>query len=112
MKKLLFVPLLLILSAVRLVPAQACCSITIAGSSAVVRVTTSSTSVNWVQLVAPTGNASTAYWGIGTTSTANGGILPAGSGQFIPPKARGNYDLSNVYVYVASGDTLRVAWDQ
>ena len=88
-----------------------CCSITISGSAASVQISTSSTPVHWVQLVAPTGNMSTAYWSLGTVATASGNILPAGAGQFLPPKSQGGYDLANVYVYVAMGDTLRVSWD-
>ena len=111
MKKLLLVAILLA-AFVKVGDSQAaCCSITISGTAAAVQISTSSTPVHWVQLVAPTGNMSTAYWGLGTVTTSNGNILPAGAGQFLPPKSQGGYDLSNVYVYVAMGDTLRVSWD-
>jgi len=113
MKRLLLIPFLLALFALNLRPQAACCSLVISGSAASVPISTSSTPVVWIQLVAPTGNASVAYWCDGcTAATATGGILPAGSGQLLPPKGRGGYDLAKVYVYVAMGDTLRVTWDQ
>lgn len=83
----------------------------ISGSAAFVQITTTSLSVHWVQLIAPSGNMSTAYWGDGAATTSTGSILPAGAGQMLPPTQPGGYDLSQVFVYAAMGDTLRISWD-
>lgn len=112
MKKLFFLPLFILLSAITANSAATCCSLVISGSSASVPISTSSTPVHWVQMVAPSGNMSTAYWVIGAAAaTASGMTLPAGAGQMLPPKSQGGYDLAGVYVYVATGDTLRITWD-
>lgn len=111
LKRYILIAIVLVLAVTSASPQQACCSLTISGTGAAVQISTSSTPVHWIQIVAPTGNMSTSYWSIGNTSTANGGILPAGAGQFLPPKSQGGYDLAGVYVYAAMGDTLRIAWD-
>ena len=85
----------------------------IAGSSATVQLSTTSTPVKWIQMVAPSGNAATVYWGdCATANSTNGGILPAGAGQMLPTKEQGGYDLSQVCVYVTTGDTLKVGWER
>ncbi len=112
MKKLLLIALLMAVFVGIADPAATCCSLVITGSSASVQISTSSTPVHWIQMVAPSGNSATAYWTIGAAATtATSMTLPAGAGQFLPPKGNGGYDLAGVYVYVANGDTLRVSWD-
>lgn len=86
--------------------------VTITGTSAFVQIQTASTPARWVQLVAPTGNAGTVYWGAcnSTTSTAN--TMAAGSGQFFPPMTNSGYDLAQICVQATSPDTIRINWAQ
>jgi hypothetical protein len=85
----------------------------ITGTAATVQLSTTSTPVQWIQLVTPTGNAANVLWGDCTvTSSANGSILPAGSGQMLPPKQQGGYDLAQVCVYVANMDVVYVSWEK
>lgn len=85
----------------------------ITGTGAVVTLSSRSHPVLWVQLVAPSTNAANVVWGDCTvTSSANGSILPAGAGQFMPPNTPGGYDLTQVCAYIANADVLYVAWSE
>lgn len=85
----------------------------ISGSSATVPLNATGSCV-WVQIVAPAANAAISRWGDVTTGATRGGLLPAGSGQFLPPRPINDqltvssqlYSLASLYVYVASGDKI------
>jgi hypothetical protein len=91
-------------------PASSPHIITISCSSATVRLSTSSISARWVQMVAPAGNSAVVRWGDNTTSTSLGTTIAAGGGQFLPPGQNVGYSLNLIYVYCTSGDTLNVVW--
>ena len=85
----------------------------IAGTSATVAISTFSTGAHWIQLVAPTGNASVVRWGGPETSATTGSIIVPGGGQCTPPCPPGSYYLLNtVYVYVATGDKISITYGQ
>lgn len=109
-KKLLTLCVLLVLFAFKAAPGEIHTK-AISGTAAAVPINSTSVSVHWIQLIAPSGNSSTSYWGDSTLTTGTGSILPANSGQLLPPTAQGGYDLTQVYVYAAMGDTLRISWD-
>lgn len=90
----------------------------ITGTGATVAIATSG-SAKWVQIVAPSANSATARWGDSSTTSSRGGLLPAGSGQFLPPVSRTVndsvqvtlYQLPSIYVYIANGDKITVVAD-
>ena len=72
---------------------------------------TACTGASAVQFVVPAANTGTARWGwSASVSNTFGGILPPGSGQFLPPQTPNYYQLSQLYVYVASGDKLTIVY--
>ncbi len=64
----------------------------------------------WVQINAPTGNASVVRWGDASTTSTRGGIIAAGGAQFLPKIPGRTYQLPNIYVYVAMSDKVSVVW--
>jgi hypothetical protein len=110
-KRLLF---LAALAALLLTPARVHANsphiLTITGTGAVVRVATVDTPASSVQFTAPAANSGIARIGDATVTSSVGEALPAGSGQYFPPRAPGAWSLSNFYVYVASGDTVTILW--
>ncbi len=115
MKKLLLIPALLLLFVSRgtsgdvhgkLITGAA------AASSLATYLSLPSTPVKWIQLVAPSGNGSSVFYGTcGEITSTSGGIIVAGAGQFMPPTAQGGYDLAQVCIYIASMDHVYVAWE-
>lgn len=90
----------------------------ITGTGAAVRIQTSGTA-RWVEIVAQAGNAANVRFGDSAVTAARGIPIVPGAGQFlpfIPPRTGMNasnlYDLSSIYVYVASGDKVSVIWAQ
>lgn len=86
-------------------------SVTIAGTSATVALT-SSDAPYWVQFIAPAANSSHVRCGDSNTSSTRGLDLPAGAGMMLPPISGGiRYNsMITMFCYVATGDTLVVAW--
>ena len=85
----------------------------ITGTSTTVAISTSGAGAQWIQFVAPTGNASIARWGGPETTSSIGSIIAAGAGQMTPPVPPGSYYVLNtVYVYVATGDKLSITYGQ
>lgn len=67
----------------------------------------------WVQLLAGQSNSGTARVGDVTTSVSRGLPLIGGAGQEMDPVAHPGgyiYSLANIYVYVASSDTVSVCF--
>jgi len=67
------------------------------------------TYARWIQFYCPTANTSNVYWGDSLVSATRGSACPAGFGQMAPPSEL-SYDLSTVYVFVASGDKVKVTY--
>lgn len=107
MKKLLFTLALLLLP----IKAGDVHTRKITGTAATVALSSTSVSVRWIQLVAPSGNGANVLYGDGTTTSSVGSVLVAGSGQMLPPTAQGGYDLAQVFVYVANTDIVYVTWE-
>jgi hypothetical protein len=85
--------------------------LTITGASATVAVLTSPNRASWVQVLAPSGNMASVMLGGDTSVSSTVGFpLVAGAGQMLPVVAGSVYTSTNVYVYVATGDTARVLW--
>jgi hypothetical protein len=84
--------------------------ITISGTGAVVRVSTTDQQASSLQFTAPAANSGIARVGDSTTSSSVGEALPAGAGQYLSPTGRGSYSLNAWYVYVANGDTVTILW--
>lgn len=78
----------------------------ISGTSATVKLATTN-GCNSIQMLAPSGNMASVRWGDASTSSTRGGVIAAGTGQFLPPSATNYYPLSSLYVYVATGDKLQ-----
>ena len=110
MKKLLFVA---ILAFVPLVAGDVGAK-KITGAGSTVQLSTTSTSVRWVQLQADAANTDPVYYGDCTVAAggANGFALPKGSGQLLPGNAQGGYDLAQVCVYVSNNDVVWVSWEK
>lgn len=90
----------------------------ITGTGATVALATSGTA-RWVQLTAASTNAALVRWGGPSTSATQGSFIAAGGGQFVPPlpmnqnaPVQNFYALSNIYVYIASGDKVNVTYGQ
>jgi len=83
----------------------------ITGTGAAVALASSHTYAHWVQITAPAGNGAAVYWGDANVSTSRGSVIAAGGGQFLPASGP-VYDLSTVYVYVATGDKVKVTYQQ
>lgn len=107
MKKLLFALALFLLP----IKAGDVHTLKITGTAATVALSSTSQSVRWIQLVAPSGNGANVLYGDGTTSATVGSVLVAGSGQMLPPTAQGGKDLAQVFVYVANNDIVYVTWE-
>jgi hypothetical protein len=84
--------------------------ITISGTGAVVRVSATDIQASSIQFTAPAANSGIARIGDATVTSAIGEALPAGTGQYFPPRWQGSYSLNGFYVYVASGDTATILW--
>lgn len=85
----------------------------ITGTGAAVQVFPAGGLARWVQIIAPGGNAATVRLGDPSTSATIGLPIAPGGGFLFPPlpadSARGGasaYNLSNIWVYVASGDKV------
>ena len=90
-------------------------SITINGTSARQQISTTASRAHALQVVAEPGNASTVR--VGDTQTSSTVGLPvtatstAAGSQFLPPLSGSEvYILTNVYIYVATGDKANVLW--
>lgn len=84
----------------------------ITGAGTTVALSTSGTA-RFCQLNPLSTNAAVIRLGDSTTSVSRGVALAPGSGQFIPPSPGQNsaaplFQLSMVYVYIATGDKLSV----
>ncbi len=84
--------------------------ITLSGTGAVVRLSSTDVQASSIQFTTPTGNSGTARIGDSATSSSVGEALPAGSGQYEAPRSQGAYALNTWYVYIANGDTVTVLW--
>lgn len=93
----------------------------ISGDGAAHALSTVLGSVNplWIQLMAPSGNASVVRWGDSSISSTQGGQIPPGGGQFIPsviiPNRRipdTSYSAAQIYYLIQSGDKLTVVFAQ
>jgi|SRR5690348_14858929 len=83
----------------------------ITGAASTVALSSTSKSVRWIQLVAPSGNGANVLYGDATTSSTVGSVLVPGSGQMLPPTGQGGKDLGQVFVYVANSDIVYVTWE-
>jgi hypothetical protein len=106
---------LLLIVALALLPIKAgdVQTLKITGAASTVALSSTSKSVRWIQLVAPSGNGANVLYGDATTSSSVGSVLVPGSGQMLPPNGggAGGYDLSQVSVYVANSDIVYVTWE-
>ena len=83
--------------------------VTPAGATVALRPTR--TPANWVQIIAPTGNAAPIRLGDSTTGAASGLALPAGSGMLFPPIGDTTYlDLAMIYVYGTTTDKVSILY--
>jgi hypothetical protein len=108
MKRLLFASLAMLL--VQGTRASAPHLITISGTGAVVRVSSTDQQASSIQFTAPAANSGIARVGDSSTSSSVGEALPASSGQYFPPRWQGAYSLNQWYIYVPNGDTINVVW--
>ena len=60
-----------------------------------------------IQLLADSGNSYVIRWGGVSTTSAQGGTIAPGAGQFLPYTGNNYYPLASLYVYVQTGDTFR-----
>jgi hypothetical protein len=81
----------------------------ITGTNAAVQVATSGTA-RWVQFVAAAANTAPVRVGPSTVTSTSGASVAPGGGLMLPYKGD-NYQLPNLYVYVATGDTVSVLWE-
>ena len=90
---------------------------TITGDAATHQLQTSG-SARWVQFITASGNAAAMRIGSSNTSSTRGLPIAAGGGFMLPPIPKDStesggsqlYDLSKIYYYLATSDTVSVAW--
>ena len=82
----------------------------IAGSSATVRISTSTARANWIQIISPSTNANTIMFGDSTTSATTGLPIAPGGGYNTPTCPNCLYTPNAHYVYVVTGDTAYLAF--
>ncbi len=86
-------------------------TITLSGTGTVLQVSATDLQASSIQFTAPAANSGIARLGDqATTSSSVGEALPAGSGQYFPPRFQGAYSLNSWWVYVANGDKVTVLW--
>ena len=62
---------------------------------------------NWLQIIAPTGNAAAIRIGDVNTGAGSGLSIPAGGGMLFPPISDDLYiDLAMIYVYATTTDRV------
>jgi hypothetical protein len=86
-------------------------SLTITGTAAAVALSATELKAKWVQITTPSGNSAQIRIGDSTVTASVGYPIPVGwAGMFLPPIAEefAFYDLSQVYVYAATGDFVHV----
>ena len=96
----------------------------ISGSGTAVQIATSG-AARWVQIstcaagtAGCTGNAAVVRVGDSNVSVSRGTVITPGGGQFLPPLLISSggaptdalYQLSTIYLYIASGDKASVTW--
>lgn len=80
------------------------------GGSAVA-LASSRTPCNWLQIIAPAGNANDIRIGDSTTSATSGLAIVKGGGQAFPPISDDQYlDLALIYVYGSGTDKISVVY--
>ena len=84
----------------------------ITGSSTQVQLSTVAISCKWIQVIAPSGNTNSVFFGDSTTSATVGLPIAPGGGYNTPTCDSCTYVLSGAYVYVSSGDSAYVAYGQ
>lgn len=83
----------------------------ITGTGVTVQISTNTSArPAWVQLIAPSGNAAVVRFGDSTTSATVGLPIAAGGGYNTPVCSTCSYTLAGMYVYVANGDKVSIAW--
>jgi hypothetical protein len=81
----------------------------ITGANAAVQVASAGIA-RWVQFVADPANTSAVRLGDASVTATTGVRIAPGAGQMLPPQEPGTYRLSDLYVYVATGDKVSVLW--
>lgn len=81
----------------------------VSGTGATVRFTSSQRFGRWVQVSTPTSNTAAIRVGDSTTSATQGTLVAPGLGQFFPYTGQ-PIDISQIYIYVASGDKAAITW--
>lgn len=79
----------------------------ITGTGATVQLLAASTNAQWVQFGALPTNTANVRWGDSNTAISRGMFIAPGGGQFL---SKTNTDLSQVYVFIGSGDKVSVTW--
>lgn len=82
----------------------------IAGSSHTVALATNFVPAKLIQFTAPSGNSSPVRYGDASTSSSRGTSITPANKDNIGATGNGYFNLANVYVYVATGDTLQVMY--
>lgn len=81
----------------------------ITGSGATVQITTQHRIARWVQVSTPTSNTAAIRVGDSAVSATQGTLVAPGFGQFFPFTGQ-PMDISEIYVYAASGDKVAITW--
>jgi hypothetical protein len=82
----------------------------ITGAGATVAISSSAARANWIQVIAPSGNASNVMFGDSTTTATTGLPIAPGAGYNTPTCANCVYTPSAHFVYVANGDKAYLAF--
>ena len=88
-------------------------SITITGTNAVVPLSATALTAKWVQVVTPAANGASVFIGGPEVAAGVGFEIPKGwAGQLFPPISEllELYDLSQINVYISTGDKLDVLY--
>lgn len=82
----------------------------ITGTAATVAVCSTCGTVKWLQLVAPSTNASNARWGDSNTAVNRGALIAPSGGMYMAYQQICPCDLGSIYLYIANGDVITVSF--
>lgn len=66
--------------------------------------------IDWIQIIAPSGNSAVVRFGDSTVSSSNGLPIAAGGGYTTLYHLGSPYTLGQFYVYIANGDKVSAAY--
>ncbi len=83
---------------------------TLEGKNSPVRISPVPSHARWIQIVGDKGNKGPVWFGDGSAGKGNGLPVDPGGWYLTPQCATCSYSVDKVFVWIASGDKVFVAW--